>query len=368
MEVRPLSTRRDLQEFLRLPWKVYANDPNWVPPLLSDIKFRLDSRKNPFFEHGQAESFIAVEDGETVGRITAIIDDNYNSFHGEKVGFFGFFECIQQYEAAQALFDRAQAWCKQRGMGILRGPTNLTMNDECAFLLEGFDSSPVMMMTYNPCYYIEFAARYGFRKAKDLYAFLKQREETPERILRLVERIKARERLTIRSFDMKNFQRDVQEIMDIYNSAWEKNWGFVPLTKKEIEVLAKKLKPLAVPELVIFAEVDERPVGVVLTLPDYNQVLKRLNGRLGPLQLLEFFLYRKRINGIRSILFGVKKEYRNRGIEAVLYYATEQAAMKLGYQWCELSWNLEDNDLINRFDESVGGRLYKKYRIVEMEI
>jgi len=167
---------------------------------------------------------------------------------------------------------------------------------------------------------------------------------------------------------MKHFKRDVEEIMDIYNSAWEKNWGFVPLTRKEIEVLAKKLKPLAIPELVIFAEVDGKPVGVALTLPDYNQVLKRLNGKLGPLQLVKFFHYRKQITGIRSILFGVKKEYRNRGIEAVLYYATEQAAMKLGYQWCELSWNLEDNDLINRFDESVGGKLYKKYRIVEMEI
>lgn len=368
MEIRPVSTRRDLQEFLRLPWKVYANDPHWVPPLLSDIRFRLDPRKNPFFEHGQAESFIAVEDGETLGRITAIIDENHNSFHRENVGFFGFFECACRYEVAEALFDRARLWCKERGMRIFRGPTNLSMNDECAFLLEGFDSSPVLMMTYNPCYYLEFANRYGFRKAKDLYAFLKQREETPERIIRLVERIKSRENLTIRPFDMRRFQRDVEEIMDIYNSAWENNWGFVPLTRKEIEVLAKKLKPLAVPELVVLAEVDGKPVGVALTLPDYNQVLKRLNGRLGPFQLLKFLHYRKQITGIRCILFGVKKEFRNRGIEAVLYYATEQAGMKLGYQWCELSWTLEDKDLINRFNESVGAKVYKKYRIVEMEI
>ncbi len=166
---------------------------------------------------------------------------------------------------------------------------------------------------------------------------------------------------------MKHFQRDVEGIMDVYNSAWGKNWGFVPLTRKEVEVLAKKLKHLAVPELVIFAEVDRKSVGVALTLPDYNHVLKRLNGRLGPLQLLKVLRYRKQITGCRAILFGVKKEFRNRGIEAVLYHETEQAGMKLGYQWCELSWNLEDNDLINRFDESVGGKLYKKYRIVEME-
>ena len=242
------------------------------------------------------------------------------------------------------------------------------MNDECAFLHEGYNSSPVLMMTYNPCYYVEYAHRYGFRKAKDLYAFMKRREETPERIQRLVERIKHSAHLTIRPFNKKKFWQDVEKVMDIYNAAWDKNWGFVPLTRKELEALAKRLKPLYVPDLAVFAEIDGEPVGVGLTLPDYNQVLKRLNGKLGPLQILKFLRYRKQITGCRSLLFGVKKEHRNRGIEVVLYYEMERAGMRLGYQWCELSWNLEDNDLINRFDEAVGGKLYKKYRIVEIEI
>ena len=253
-------------------------------------------------------------------------------------------------------------------MNIMRGPLNPSMNDECAFLLEGFDSSPVLMMTYNPPYYLDYAERYGLRKVKDLYAFMKRREPTPERILRLVERLKKKEHITIRKIDMKHFQRDVDKMEEVYNAAWEKNWGFVPMTHEEFKATAERLKPLCVPELALFAEIEGQPVGIALTLPDYNQVLKRLNGKLGPLELLKFLRYRRQITGCRSVLFGVKREYRNRGIESVLYYETEQAGIKLGYQWSELSWNLEDNDLINRFDEAVGGKLYKKYRIVEMEI
>ena len=368
MDVKEVRTRRDFSEFYRLPWKVYRGDSNWVPPLFSDFKLRLDPRKNPFFEHSDARSFVATENGEALGRITAIIDEDHNKFHHEKVGFFGFFECVQRYEIAETLFDASRKWCGERGMTVLRGPANPSMNDECAFLLEGFDSSPVLMMTYNPPFYLDFAERYGFRKAKDLYAFMKHREPTPERILRLLDRIKRKERLTVRAIDMKHFWRDVEKMEDVYNAAWEHNWGFVPMSAKEFRAAAKRLKPLCVPDLVLIAEVDGDPVGIALTLPDYNQVLKRLNGKLGPLEILKFFRYRKHITGCRSILFGVKKECRNRGIETVLYYETEQAGMRLGYQWCELSWNLEDNDLINRFDEAVGGKLYKKYRIVELEI
>jgi len=368
MVIRKVTSGRELHEFLCLPWKIYSGDPNWVPPLLSDMKFRLDEKRNPFFEHAKVQSFILEESGETLGRITAIIDEKHNDFHHEKVGFFGFFECVPRYEVAKVLFDTARAWCGDHGMKTVRGPMNPSMNDECAFLLHGFDSSPVFMMTYNPPYYLEYADQYGFRKAKDLFAFLKQREPTPDRILRLMDRIKKKERLTVRAVDMKHFWHDVEEMEDVYNCAWEKNWGFVPMSTREFRSMAKRLKPLCVPDLALIAEVDGNPIGIALTLPDYNQVLKRLNGKLGPLEVLKFYRYRKQITGCRSLLFGVKKEYRNRGIEAVLYYETEQAGMRLGYQWCELSWNLEDNDLINRFDEAVGGKLYKKYRIVEMEI
>jgi GNAT superfamily N-acetyltransferase len=368
MEIKEVTTGRELHEFLRLPWKVYRGNSIWVPPLFSDMKFRLDKTRNPFFDHARVQSFVLKENRETLGRITAIIDEKHNDFHHEKVGFFGFFECMPRYEIARVLFDAARAWCGSRGMKTLRGPMNPSMNDECAFLLQGSDSSPVFMMTYNPPYYLDYAEQYGFRKAKDLYAFLKQREPTPERVLRLMDRIKKKERLTVRRIDMKHFWRDVEEMENVYNSAWEKNWGFVPMSRKEFQSMAKRLKPLCVPDLVLIAEIEGNPVGIALTLPDYNQVLKRLNGKLGPLELLKFYWHRKQITGCRSLLFGVIKECRNRGIETVLYYETEQAAMRLGYQWCELSWNLEDNDLINRFDEAVGGKLYKKYRIMEMEI
>ncbi len=253
-------------------------------------------------------------------------------------------------------------------MNRIRGPMNLSMNDECGFLIEGFDSSPVIMMTYNPKYYLDLSERYGFVKAKDLYAFLKDEVGVVGRIAKVVERVRQHHNVVIRHIDMKRFDEEVGIIKDIYNAAWELNWGFVPMTSSDIDLLARELKPILEPELVLFAEVDGQPVGVSITIPDYNQVLKRLDGRLGPISLLKFLFYRNKITGVRSIVFGIKKEYRNTGINTLLYYETEMAGGRLGYEWCEMSWNLEDNDLINRFDTAIGGKLYKKYRIVEKSI
>jgi hypothetical protein len=242
------------------------------------------------------------------------------------------------------------------------------MNDECGFLLEGFDASPVIMMPYNPPYYLEFCERYGFEKAKDLYAYLKGEVGVVGRIAKLVERVKKKEHVVVRPIDMRQFDREVAIIKEIYNAAWELNWGFVPMTDREMDLMAKELKPIAEPELVLIAEVSGQPVGVSISLPDYNQVLKRLNGRLGPINLLKFLYYRRKITGLRGVLFGLKKEYRRTGINVVMYYETEMRGARLGYRWCEMSWNLEDNHLINRFDEAIGGKLYKKYRIYEKAI
>ena len=365
--IEQVKDKKQFSEFLNLPWKIYKNDPYWVPLLISDLKSMFDKNKNPFFKHAEIASFLSRKNGELVGRIVAIIDRNHNEFHSEKTGFFGFFECINEYEIAKSLFDTAKKWVKEKGMTLLRGPTNFTTNDECAFLLEGFDSSPVIMMTYNPKYYLNLAEQYGFRKAKDLYALLKGYEPTPERILKLIERNKKRKGIVIRKIDMKNFAKEIEIIKDIYNSAWEKNWGFVPMTNEEIECMANKLKPIVVPELVYFAEIEGKPVAVSITVPDFNQVLKRINGKLGPIQLLKVLWYKNKITGIRSIVFGIKKGYRGIGIDAALYYATEIAGKKLGYKWAELSWNLEDNELINKFDMNIGGKIYKKYRIYEIE-
>lgn len=368
LTIERVQNDNDLNEFIRLPWQIYKDYPHWVPPLMRDVKFKLNQSKHPFFEHAKIELFIARRRTAIVGRIAAIVDDRYNEFHKECTGFFGMFECVKDYEAAKALFSSAETWCKNQGMNRMRGPMNLSMNDECGFLLEGFDIDPVIMMPYNPKYYLKFCEQYGFVKAKDLYAYLKNDIGVVDRIAKLVERVKSKENVVIRPVNLKDFNREVAIIKDIYNAAWELNWGFVPMTDKEMDLMAKELKPICEPELVLFAEVSGEPVGVSITLPDMNQVLKKLNGKLGPIGILKFLYYKKKITGARAIVFGIKKEYRLTGISSVLYYETVKRGARLGYTWCEMSWNLEDNDLINRFDEAVGGKLYKKYRIYEKEL
>jgi len=368
IEVIRVETAKDLNRFVRLPWEIYKNDPNWVPPLIRDVKFKLDRAKHPFFDHAKMEMFLAIRGKHVTGRIAAIVDERHNEFHEEHTGFFGMFECIENYDVAQALFSTAENWCREKGMDRIRGPVNLSMNDECGFLLEGFDSSPVIMMTYNPKYYLDFSDRYGFVKAKDLLAFLKGKVGVVGRIEKIVERVRRKENVVIRHMDMKRYLEEIEIIKDVYNEAWEPNWGFVPMTSKDIDLMAKEMKPLLEPEMVLFAEVDGQSVGVSITIPDYNQVLKKLNGRLGPIGMLKFLYYKRKITGTRGIVFGIKKEYQKTGINAVLYYDTEMAGARLGYTWCEMSWNLEDNDMINRFDEAIGGELYKKYRIVEKSI
>ena len=367
-EIRVVQSRRDLKRFIRFPWRVYRDDPNWVPPLVRDVQFKLDRARHPFFEHARMELYLAIRDSEVVGRIAAIVDDRHNEFHHEHTGFFGMFECVEDFGVAQSLFAAAERWCRGQGMHRLRGPVNLSMNDECGFLLEGFDSPPVIMMPYTRRYYLDFAERYGFVKAKDLYAYLKAEVGVEARIAKLVERIKRKENLVVRPINMKRLKDEVEIIKQLYNEAWELNWGFVPMTAHEMDLMAKELKPLVEPELVLFAEVDGQPVGVSITVPDVNYVLRRLNGRLGLIGMLKFLYFKRKITGLRGMVFGLKKEYRRTGISAAMYYETEQRGARLGYRWCEMSWNLEDNDLINRFDEAIGGKLYKKYRIYEKEI
>lgn len=368
VEIKSIQGKRDTELFIRFPWRLYKDDPYWVPPLRKEIQLKLDRSRHPFFDHAKMELLLARRGTSVVGRIAAIIDDRHNEYHNEHTGFFGMFECVEDYEVARALFLAAERWCKARGMNRIRGPMNLSMNDECGFLLEGFDSRPVFMMPYNPSYYLAFCERFGFVKAKDLYAYLKSGPGIADRVGKLVERVKRNEHVVVRPMNMKNFKEEVERIKDIYNAAWELNWGFVPMTEKEIEFMAQQLKPIVEPRLALFAEVDGEPVGITLTIPDYNQVLKELNGTLGPINILKFLYYKRKISGLRSLIFGIKKEYRQTGINTVLYYETERAGTQLGYEWCEMSWNLEDNDLINRFDEAVGGKLYKKYRIYEKDI
>ena len=370
LRVEPVSSKKDLKEFILLPWKVYRNDPNWVPPLILDMKNMLNKKKNPFFLHSDAEFFLARRGDEVVGRIAAILNNRHNEFHGEKTGFFGFFEVLPDYEAAAALFDTAAQWVKDRGMEVLRGPTNYSTNDTCAFLLEGFDSPPVILMTYNPPYYLEYSERYGFEKAKDLYAyFMSSDQPVPERLVRLSEAIRRRDDVVLRSVNMKRFWEEVETVFKIYNDAWSRNWGFVPLTHEEIKHIAKDLKQVIDPDLALIAEIKGEPAGFSLALPDINQALIKIrNGRLFPFGLPKLLWYMRKISGIRVFTMGVVHKYRLRGIETLFYVETYRRGTGKGHRWGEFSWILEDNRMMNRAAQALGARVYKKYRIYEKPV
>jgi len=369
VRIEKVVTKKDLKSFIKFPWQIYKGDPHWVPPLIMDVKEKLDKKKNPFFEHSEMELFLAYKNDKITGRIAAIVDDNHNEFHDEKVVFFGMYESFDDLETAQALLNRVAEWGLERGMDTLRGPMNLSMNDECAFLLEGFDSPPVIMMTYNPPFYLELMEKCGLVKAKDLYAFYMSAEEDMlKKIQGIVNEIKKKTNVTLRSVNMKKIDEEVEKIKYVYNNGWEKNWGFVPWTENEMDHMAKKLKTFADPDIVIIAEDKERPVGFAFALPNYNEVLIKLNGRLTPLAILKFLIYRKKIESVRAIVFGIVKEYRQTGLSYLLYSEFEKNVKKKGYKWGETSWQLEDNEAINRFVKSIGGEVYKKYRIYEKSI
>jgi len=369
IQIESVKTKSDLKKFISFPWKIYRNDPNWVPPLIADVKERLDKKRNPFFEHADMELFLAYKEDEIVGRIVAIVDENHNKMHEEKIVFFGLYESYNDVNTANTLLERVAEWGRERGMDILRGPMNLSMNDECAFLLEGFDSPPVIMMPYNPPYYLELMEKCGLVKAKDLYAFFMTKDyEAVEKVEGILERARKELRVNLRIIDMKNLDEEVKKIKYVYNQAWEKNWGFVPWTEKEMDHMVKKLKQIADPSLVILAEDNHQPVGFAFGLPNYNEVLRRMNGRLTPLGILKYFYYKNKIKGMRGIVFGVLKEYRMTGLSYLLFTKLADNTIESGYEWGETSWQLEDNVAINKFIESLGGRVYKKYRIFEKKI
>ena len=371
MSIEEVNGASGRNEFIRLPWKVYQDNPHWVPPLRNDVAFLLSEEKNPFFQHAEAACFLARKNGETVGRIAAIIDRNHIKFHDEPAGFFGFFECLPDRAVARELLDTAASWLKARDIEIMRGPMNPSTNDECGFLLEGYDAPPMIMMTYTPAYYLDYMEHCGLTKARDLYAYIVTIKDVAAggRLERLAAAVRRRvPGLTVRPANMKHFPGEVAAVQEVYNSAWSRNWGFVPMTEAETGSMAKRLKPLIVPELMLMAEVDGKPAGFIVTLPDYNQVLGKLNGALGPLGIAKFLWYSRKISDIRVMVMGVAKEYRKKGIEGLLYLESFKAAVKKGYARAEMSWILEDNVLMQRGCELMGGKLYKKYRIYEKNI
>jgi len=374
IEVKPVATKSDLEAFIEFPFRLYRNDPYWVPPLKSERRAFFDPRRNPFYEHADIQLFRAVRDGETVGTIAGIINHNHNAFHNEKTGFFGIFEVIEDYSVAEALLATARDWVRAKGMTILRGPMNFSTNEECGLLVDGFDSSPMVFMTYNPRYYVDFIERFGFTKAMDLWAYsilragLQTADDVSPKLSRVVKKVRERINVTIRTVDMPHFDQELAMVKKLYNSAWSKNWGFVPMTEAEIDHLAQGIKRFLDPDLALVAEVDGKPVGFALTLPDINQALMRVRGRLFPLGWLYYLLDRRKINACRIFALGVVEEYRGRGIDALLYYETARAALKKGYIRGEMSWILENNDMMNRAIRMMGGQVYKTYRVYDLPL
>ena len=365
MDVVPVVGSRDLARFIRLPHHIYRDDPNWVAPLDSDERTRLTPGKNPFFEHAEASYFLAREGGRDMGRVAASVDRNHDAYHGERQAGFGFFEAESE-AAAHALLETAQRWGRERGARVMRGTMNFTTNDDCGVLIHGFETPPTLLMPHNPPAYPEWIERAGFWKAKDLYAFKVPIPDTPqEHLTRGAAIARDRFHVRIRTIDMKRFQEELGRVKEIYNAAWEKNWGFVPMTDHEIDHMASQLKPALVPDLTMFAEIEGEPVGFLLMLPDLNVALKPLHGKLFPLGILRLLWTMPRIRTGRLMALGVKAGYRRRGIDAALVNAIAIATKRRGYEWAEVGWTLEDNDLINSVIERVGGDRYKTYRIYE---
>jgi GNAT superfamily N-acetyltransferase len=356
--------RRTFGQFLEFPYQLYSGDRYWVPPLRMAQKDMLNKSKHPFYTHAEMQLFLAVQGSKLVGRIAAILDKN--QFEPDHVGFFGFFEVINSQPAADALLKAAWEWLKERGAKSMRGPVNPSTNYECGLLVEGFDSSPMVMMTYNPPYYAHLIERAGLKKVKDLLAYITTAQATAGvKALRVADRAARSNKVAIRKVNLKNFEAEADTIWEIYSAAWSGNWGFAPLTKEEFRVLAKDMKAILVPDFALIGEVNGRPVGFALAIPDVNIALKPANGNLFPFGLVKILYHQRKVKSLRVMALGVVEEYRTAGVAAGFYATLIRQAQRLGYGNCEFSWVLEDNILMNRSIEGLGARRYKTYRLYE---
>ncbi|HEY6333068.1 MAG TPA: GNAT family N-acetyltransferase [Blastocatellia bacterium] len=373
---RTVKTARDLARFIDLPYRLYRHDAHWVAPLRMAQKDILDTKNHPFYKTSAVEMFLAERGDKVVGRIMAIWNRAHNEFHLERTGWFGFFEVENDFAAARELINAAANWLRRQGADCMRGPANPSANYELGLLVEGFDRDPCIMMTYNPPYYRDFLERIGLKKAMDLYAYDidQQTFESSERLARLAEQIKRKYRLTIRTVNLKDFSREVDRLREVYNNAWSRNWGFIPVTPEEFEHLAKDLKQIVDPKVVYIAEKEPedggepKPVGFFLAIPDVNQALKKINGRLLPFGIIKLLWHSRKIKKIRVITMGVVKELQNLGIAALFYNEVYSKIPIHGYPIAEMSWVLENNVLMNRAAALIGGKISKTYRIYEMPL
>jgi GNAT superfamily N-acetyltransferase len=368
IEITQVTSRGERDAFIKFPWRIYHNDPAWVPPLLLERKEFLNRKKHPFYEHGDAALFLARSGGQIVGRIMASDDPNYNALHQSNVGCFGVFESIDDQQVANALFDAAADWLRRLGREEIMGPIDYSTNYLCGLLIDGFEFPPTVLTSHNPSYYRVLIEGWGFRKAMDLYAWsLRDPAQAATRLRRLAAALKNRGQVRIRPARLADIRQETRRIREIYNEAWRNNWGFVPFTEKEFEFMTHELKPILMPEFVWIAEIDGQPVGFVLCVPDINVALGKINGRLTnfglPIPLAKLLYFKSRINSVRLVALGVIPKYRRNGIAEMLVLRTiEEAMIQRGFVG-EASLILENNQLMNRFLEAIGAEKYKTYRI-----
>jgi GNAT superfamily N-acetyltransferase len=368
IQIIPVTNRSEREAFIALPYALHRQDPLWVPVLRMDVRALLDPKKNPFFEHAEAQYFLARRGSQVVGRIAAIHNRLHNEFHNDRVGFFGFFEAIHEQAVADLLFKTAADWLRARNLDVMRGPTSFSTNDECGLLVDGFETPPAIMMPHNPRYYIDLVERAGFKKAKDLRAYQSTGLDLPPRLVEGARLLEKRYGITTRMLDMKHFDGDVAIIKDLYNRAWERNWGFIPMTERELDHLVKQLKPIVVPEIVPFAFRKGEPIAFGVALPDFNVALKKNpSGRLFP-GILKVLWASRKIHRVRIPLLGTLPEWRGRGVDALLYKHIWEHGRAKGYDWGEASWILEDNSAMHNGLERMGFRVYKVYRLYDRPV
>jgi len=360
-----ITSDAELKDFISFPYSHYKEDQYWVPPLLIEQKKLLNTKKNPFYKNAEIALFNAEHEGKPAGRIAAIIDHRYNDFHNTKTGFFGFFECIDRQSTADLLFRVAEDWLRDKGMTEMLGPANPSMMDEVGILVEGFDKYPSILMPYHKPYYDKLLKGVGYEKEMDLLTYLVTQDSVDrERANRAMEIVKKRlPGISIRKINLKKIRNEVKVIRKIFNSAWKNNWGFIPLSEEEFDALAKDLKTIVDPDFAHIAEIDGEPVGFSVALPNYNQILKDMNGKLLPFGWLKILLNKNKINKVRTALMGVIPEYQGRGIDVLLHREAIQNGLEKDVYSSEVGWILEDNVQMVRVAERIGGTLDKRYRM-----
>ena len=373
IQIIPVKTGKTLKEFIKFPYRLYQEDPHWNPPLYLERKEVLHPKKNPYYGHATVQLYLAKKDGKTAGRLSAQIDQEYEKFQGERVGHFGFFESIQDPMVASALFQEAETFFKSHRVSKVLGPYNFSSNEESGLLIDGFDQPLMTMMPYNPPYYADLIEASGYSKTKDLYAWKYEVGEIPQGPLEMAESLRDYPGLTIRNINPKNFAADIHTLMDIYNSAWSENWGFVPVTSEEAKKVAKDLKMILDPKIAFIAELDGEPAAMCVSIPNIYELIRGLKGRLFPAGFLKLWwrIRKKKYRSCRLMMFGIKKEFLGGGLgglSILLYVHMHRYAQQQAYQYGELSWTLEDNHPVNAGIEFMGGRRYKTYRVYQKNL